>query len=211
YLAINPATPRNEAAERYSPDTAAAFHRGPTLREATRKSEVVRAQRTPYTPRVTVATAAASSAATVSPDEFTAAPPCPGRRGSRRPGGCTRPRPVPIRTGGVRAPSPDHRPPATGGAPAWPAQHTPRTEAPLPNPGAIHRREVIRPARRGRRRLSWFRAPSSIPGEFEEVVLVAFGEPHIDPAGQPQQRIRRPTQQQPRQPDPEHHRLGDRG
>ena len=30
YLAISPATPRNDAAERYSPEIAAAFHRGPT-------------------------------------------------------------------------------------------------------------------------------------------------------------------------------------
>ena len=47
YLATNPATPRNDAAERYSPDIAAAFHRGPTLREATRKSDVVRDSRPP--------------------------------------------------------------------------------------------------------------------------------------------------------------------
>ena len=47
YLATKPATPRNDAAERYSPDIAAAFQRGPTLREATRKSDVVRDNRPP--------------------------------------------------------------------------------------------------------------------------------------------------------------------
>ncbi len=47
YLAISPATPRNEAAERYSPEMAAAFHCDPTDRDATRKSDVVRENRTP--------------------------------------------------------------------------------------------------------------------------------------------------------------------
>ena len=47
YLAISPATPRNDAAERYSPEIAAAFHCGPMLRDATRKSEVVRDSRMP--------------------------------------------------------------------------------------------------------------------------------------------------------------------
>ena len=39
--------PRNEAAERYSPEIAAAFHQAETAREATKRSEVVRASRTP--------------------------------------------------------------------------------------------------------------------------------------------------------------------
>ena len=47
YTAISPATPRNDAAERYSPEIAAAFQPGRTVREATRKSLVVRANRTP--------------------------------------------------------------------------------------------------------------------------------------------------------------------
>ena len=47
YLAISPATPRNDAAERYSPEMAAAFHCGPMLREATRKSDVVLDSRIP--------------------------------------------------------------------------------------------------------------------------------------------------------------------
>ena len=47
YTAISPATPRNDAAERYSPEIAAAFQAGRTVRDATRKSLVVRANRTP--------------------------------------------------------------------------------------------------------------------------------------------------------------------
>ena len=47
FTAISPATPRNDAAERYSPEMAAAFQFGPTDREATRKSLVVRAKRSP--------------------------------------------------------------------------------------------------------------------------------------------------------------------
>src|SRR5689334_20499923 len=40
FLSTSPATPRNDAADRYSPLIAAAFHRGLTERDATRKSEV---------------------------------------------------------------------------------------------------------------------------------------------------------------------------
>src|SRR5689334_22438925 len=47
YRRISPATPRKEAADRYSPLIAAAFQDGLTAREATRKSEVVRAKRRP--------------------------------------------------------------------------------------------------------------------------------------------------------------------
>ena len=39
--------PRNEAADRYSPEIAVAFHHGVTARDATNRSEVVRASRTP--------------------------------------------------------------------------------------------------------------------------------------------------------------------
>src|SRR2546429_7362169 len=49
-LTTSPATPRNDAADRYSPDTAAEFSSGDTLREATRKSEVVRIAATPRRP-----------------------------------------------------------------------------------------------------------------------------------------------------------------
>ncbi len=52
---MRPATPRNDAAERYSPEIAAAFQAGRTVREATRKSLVVRARRTPYAPIIPVA------------------------------------------------------------------------------------------------------------------------------------------------------------
>ena len=46
-LSIRPATPRKLAALRYSPEIAAAFHQGVTARDATNRSEVVRASRTP--------------------------------------------------------------------------------------------------------------------------------------------------------------------
>ena len=42
-----PAIPRNDAADRYSPEIAAAFHHGVTARDATNRSDVVRANRTP--------------------------------------------------------------------------------------------------------------------------------------------------------------------
>ena len=42
-----PAMPRNEAADRYSPEIAAAFHHGVIARDATKRSDVVRARRTP--------------------------------------------------------------------------------------------------------------------------------------------------------------------
>ena len=42
-----PATPRNEAAERYSPPMALALSAGRTEREATKKSLVVREKRQP--------------------------------------------------------------------------------------------------------------------------------------------------------------------
>ena len=46
-FSISPATPRKLAALRYSPEIAAAFHHGVTARDATNRSEVVRASRTP--------------------------------------------------------------------------------------------------------------------------------------------------------------------
>ena len=46
----SPATPRNDAAERYSPDTAAALSVGEMRRDATRKSEVLRIAATPRAP-----------------------------------------------------------------------------------------------------------------------------------------------------------------
>src|SRR5918992_2930988 len=42
--------PRNDAADRYSPEIALALATGPTVRDATRKSDVLRAMRTPYEP-----------------------------------------------------------------------------------------------------------------------------------------------------------------
>ena len=53
-LSTSPATPRKLAADRYSPPMAAAFHVGLTMREATRKSDVVRASRRPHAPIATV-------------------------------------------------------------------------------------------------------------------------------------------------------------
>src|SRR5690349_15425612 len=56
---IIPATPRNDAADRYSPEIALALATGPTVRDATRKSDVLRATRTPSEPMI--ADAAATS------------------------------------------------------------------------------------------------------------------------------------------------------
>src|SRR3954454_21229738 len=47
---ISPATPRKDAADRYSPEIALALATGPTVRDATRKSDVLRATRTPIEP-----------------------------------------------------------------------------------------------------------------------------------------------------------------
>ena len=49
-LTTRPATPRNDAADRYSPDTAAALTSGEIRRDATRKSDVVRIAATPRAP-----------------------------------------------------------------------------------------------------------------------------------------------------------------
>ena len=54
---ISPAMPRNDAADRYSPEIAPAFAAGPTVRDATRKSEVLRTSRTPSEPITADATA----------------------------------------------------------------------------------------------------------------------------------------------------------
>src|SRR3954447_26067050 len=55
YAITRPATPRNDAALRYSPLIAEAFHVVDTVREATRKSEVVRDSRIPHRPMELVA------------------------------------------------------------------------------------------------------------------------------------------------------------
>ncbi len=60
---ISPAMPRNDAADRYSPEIAPAFDAGPTVREATRKSEVLRATRTPSEPIMAEANATRAMAA----------------------------------------------------------------------------------------------------------------------------------------------------
>ena len=52
----SPAMPRKLAADRYSPEIAAAFHHGVTAREATSRSEVVRARRMPSVPSPSVPT-----------------------------------------------------------------------------------------------------------------------------------------------------------
>ena len=59
---IMPATPRNDAADRYSPEIALALATGPTVREATRKSDVLRATRTPSDPMKAEATATSAIA-----------------------------------------------------------------------------------------------------------------------------------------------------
>jgi len=67
--AISPATPKNDAADRYSPEIAAAFQPGRTVREATRKSLVVRAIRTPNAPMAPAATVTSTIAISESVDE----------------------------------------------------------------------------------------------------------------------------------------------
>src|SRR4051812_21752349 len=57
-----PATPRNDAADRYSPAMAEALSPGGTTREATKKSLVVRETRRPKAPMPRVATDTASTA-----------------------------------------------------------------------------------------------------------------------------------------------------
>lgn len=47
FFSTRPASPSTDAAERYSPAIAIAFQPGETLREAIRKSDVLRAARTP--------------------------------------------------------------------------------------------------------------------------------------------------------------------
>ena len=54
--------PRNEAAERYSPPIAEALSRGLTVREATKKSLVVRENRSPQVPIARVVTVTAMTA-----------------------------------------------------------------------------------------------------------------------------------------------------
>lgn len=54
---ISPAMERKDAADRYSPEIALALAVGPTVREATRKSDVLRANRTPNEPITVEATA----------------------------------------------------------------------------------------------------------------------------------------------------------
>ena len=68
-LTTRPATSRNNDADRYSPDTAAAFTVGETRRDATRKSDVVRIAATPRTPtnRVTSSPGMIEAVITVPP------------------------------------------------------------------------------------------------------------------------------------------------
>ena len=66
YFITRPATPRNDAADRYSPEIAEAFHIGATVRAATKKSDVVRATRTPSAPIEIVATVTPTTAITAS-------------------------------------------------------------------------------------------------------------------------------------------------
>ncbi len=54
-VSTRPATPRKLAAERYSPPIAEAFSPGRTVREATKKSLVVRENRSPQVPIASVA------------------------------------------------------------------------------------------------------------------------------------------------------------
>ena len=61
-VSTSPATPRKDAAERYSPPIAEALSRGWTVREATMKSLVVRENRSPQVPIASVAVATRTTA-----------------------------------------------------------------------------------------------------------------------------------------------------
>src|SRR4029079_2465631 len=61
-LTTSPAMPRNDAADRYSPDTAAALNAGEIRREAARKSYVVRIAATPRAPMSRVASSTGTTA-----------------------------------------------------------------------------------------------------------------------------------------------------
>ena len=63
-VSSSPAMPRNDAAERYSPPIALALSRGRTVREATKKSLVVREIRSPHVPMTRVAMATRVTATT---------------------------------------------------------------------------------------------------------------------------------------------------
>ena len=56
--------PRKDAAERYSPPMALALSRGRTVRDATKKSLVVREIRSPHVPMTNVATDTSTTAMT---------------------------------------------------------------------------------------------------------------------------------------------------
>src|SRR5215204_805561 len=122
-LTTSPATPRNDAADRYSPDTAAELSSGDTRREATRKSEVERIAAMPRTPISSVASTTGSTATRVITPR-----PRPARRGAAAsgpaqasPGTAARP---------AAATTPGCRPAGPGPAPApWPAPAAARTAA----------------------------------------------------------------------------------
>ena len=76
---IRPATPRNDAADRYSPEIALALATGPTVREATRKSDVLRATRTPNEPMTAeVMPTSPMATSAMIPGVLTALPRCAG-------------------------------------------------------------------------------------------------------------------------------------
>src|SRR5882757_5173297 len=97
-LTTSPATPRNEAAERYSPDTAAAFRVGEIRRDATRKSGVLRIAATPRAPINRVASTTSAMATAVKVRPRIVQPARPGAAASERaapaPGTATPPRPA---------------------------------------------------------------------------------------------------------------------
>ena len=83
--------PRNDAADRYSPDTAAALKAGEMRREATRKSDVVRIAATPRAPMRSVASTTGTTASAITGGPVLRLGPLgaaqlpPGQRGEHRP------------------------------------------------------------------------------------------------------------------------------
>src|SRR5688500_18308482 len=123
---MRPAMPRKDAADRYSPDTAAALTVGEIRRDATRKSDVVRMAATPRAPINNVTSRTGTIARINGPP---GAAPAGGVRPARPYAAATRPE---AQAAGTAAPrSPARRP---GSRPAAPcrARGRPREEAAAP-------------------------------------------------------------------------------
>src|SRR5918999_4452626 len=149
-----PAMPRKEAADRYSPEIAAAFHHGVTAREATYRSDVVRTSRTPQkpSPMAPAATATTATAAIIPARRRRGTP----RRGRPRGAGTEARSPRSAGTAAPRGSGPaagrrTARCPAARGTAGTAAAAIPPARRTRPAPGATAR-AVPGSGARGRRR-----------------------------------------------------------